>query len=57
VTIVQKPTAAAAISMGYPLEVARATPTFVALHLVRSFLGEHRSSVACSTSACAASAG
>jgi zinc protease len=46
VTIVQKPTAAAAISFGYPLEVVRGHPDFVALHLARSFLGEHRSSVA-----------
>jgi zinc protease len=46
VTLVQKQTGAAAISMGYPLEVVRGHPDFVALHLVRSFLGEHRSSVA-----------
>jgi zinc protease len=46
VTIVQKPTAAAAISFGYPLSVVRGHADFVPLYLVRSFLGEHRSSVA-----------
>ena len=44
VTLVQKQTISAAISMGFPIEVTRAHPDFVALNLVRSYLGEHRSS-------------
>ena len=47
VTIVDKPeTRAVAISMGHPIEVTRAHPDFVALDLVRSWLGEHRNSSA-----------
>ena len=46
VTLVQKDTRAAAISMGFPIEVARGHPDFVALNLVRSWFGEHRSSSA-----------
>jgi zinc protease len=46
VTLVQKQTIAAAISMGFPIEVTRGHPDFVALNLVRSYLGEHRSSTA-----------
>lgn len=46
VTLVQKQTISAAISMGFPIEVTRAHPDFVALNLVRSYLGEHRSSTA-----------
>jgi zinc protease len=46
-TLVAKPeTRAAAISMGFPLEVTRSHPDFVALDLVRSWLGEHRNSSA-----------
>lgn len=44
VTLVQKQTISAAISMGFPIEVTRSHPDFVALNLVRSYLGEHRSS-------------
>jgi len=46
VTLVQKQTIATAISMGFPIDVRRGHPDFVALNLVRSFLGEHRSSTA-----------
>lgn len=46
VTLVQKDTRAAAISMGFPIEVVRGHPDFVALYLARSYLGEHRSSAA-----------
>lgn len=45
--VVHKPeTRAAAISMGFPMAVTRAHPDFVALDLVRSWLGEHRNSSA-----------
>jgi zinc protease len=44
VTLVQKDTRATAISMGFPTEVTRSHPDFVALWLVASYLGEHRSS-------------
>ena len=45
--IVAKPEArATAISMGFPIAVTRAHPDFVALDLVRSWLGEHRNSSA-----------
>jgi len=45
--VVHKPeTRAAAISMGFPLTVTRTHPDFVALDLVRSWLGEHRNSSA-----------
>lgn len=46
VTLVQKQTIAAAISMGFPIDVTRSHPDYVALNLVRSYLGEHRSSTA-----------
>lgn len=46
VTLVQKQTIATAISMGFPIDVRRGHPDFVALNLVRSYLGEHRSSTA-----------
>ena len=42
-TIVQKPTRATGIHIGFPIEVTRAHPDFAALWLVRSWLGEHRS--------------
>src|SRR5690606_1041568 len=44
VTLVDKDTRAAAISIGYPIEVRRGDPDWVALDLVRSYFGEHRSS-------------
>ena len=44
VTLVEKDTRSAAISMGFPIEVTRSHPDFVALWLVRSYFGEHRSS-------------
>jgi len=43
-TIVAKDTRATAISWGFPIEVTRSHPDFTALWLVRSWLGEHRSS-------------
>lgn len=42
--IVQKNTRATAISFGFPIDVTRADKDFVALWLVRSYLGEHRNS-------------
>lgn len=44
ITLIQKPTIAAAISMGFPIAVKRGHPDFVALYLARSYFGEHRSS-------------
>ncbi len=44
VTLVEKDTRAAAISMGFPIDVTRSHPDFPALWLVRSYFGEHRSS-------------
>lgn len=44
VTLVQKDTRAVAISLGFPIEVTRSHPDFVALWLARSYFGEHRSS-------------
>lgn len=44
VTLVDKDTRAAAISMGFPIDVRRGDPDFVALYLIRSYFGEHRSS-------------
>jgi zinc protease len=44
VTLVEKDTRGAAISMGFPIEVTRSHPDFPALWLVRSYFGEHRSS-------------
>ncbi len=47
VTIVDKPEArAVAISMGHRIDVTRSHPDFVALDVVRSWLGEHRNSSA-----------
>ncbi|HVS17970.1 MAG TPA: pitrilysin family protein [Planctomycetota bacterium] len=43
--IVAKDTRATAISMGFPIEVTRAHPDYVALYLARTWLGEHRSSM------------
>lgn len=44
VTIVEKDTRSVAMSLGFPIEVNRSHPDWTALDLVRSFLGEHRSS-------------
>ncbi len=44
VTIVEKQTKATAVSFGFPINVTRADKDFVALWLVRSYLGEHRNS-------------
>lgn len=44
VTIVEKDTRSVAMSLGFPIEVNRAHKDWTALNLVRSFLGEHRSS-------------
>ncbi|MDX1530648.1 MAG: pitrilysin family protein, partial [Rhodothermales bacterium] len=44
VTLVDKDTRGAAISLGFPIEVTRSHPDFPALWLVRSYFGEHRSS-------------
>lgn len=44
VTIVEKQTQPTAVSFGFPIEVNRSHPDWVALWLVRSFLGEHRNS-------------
>jgi zinc protease len=41
--IVEKPTRATGLHMGFPLDVERGDPDWVALWLARSFLGEHRS--------------
>ena len=45
VTIVDKETRATAISFGHPIPVKRGHPDYPALHLVRTWLGEHRSSM------------
>lgn len=42
--IVEKETPAVAVSFGFPITVRRGDPDWVALWLVRSWLGEHRSS-------------
>ncbi len=44
VTVVEKQTMPTAVSFGFPIEVNRTHPDWVALWLVRSFLGEHRNS-------------
>ncbi|WP_154223308.1 M16 family metallopeptidase [Marinicella rhabdoformis] len=44
VTIVEKETMPTAVSFGFPIEVNRSHEDWVALWLVRSFLGEHRNS-------------
>ncbi len=41
--IVQKETPAVAVSFGFPIDLRRGDPDWVALWLVRSWLGEHRS--------------
>jgi zinc protease len=40
--IVQKETSSVALSFGFPLAIGRGDPDWVALWLVRSYLGEHR---------------
>ncbi|MBY6186990.1 insulinase family protein [Marinobacter hydrocarbonoclasticus] len=43
--VINKPqTKATAVSFGFPITLNRADPDWVALYLVRSYLGEHRSS-------------
>lgn len=41
--VIQKETPAVAVSFGFPIELRRGDPDWVALWLVRSYLGEHRS--------------
>lgn len=41
--VVQKETPAVAVSLGFPIELTRGDPDWIALWLVRSYLGEHRS--------------
>jgi zinc protease len=43
-TIVEKETPAVAVSFGFPIELKRGDPDWVALWLARSYLGEHRNS-------------
>jgi zinc protease len=42
VDMVKKDTRATAISFGFPIDVTRKDPDFIALSVVRSWLGEHR---------------
>ena len=42
-TIIEKETPGVAVSFGFPIDVRRGDPDWVALWLVRSWLGEHRS--------------
>ncbi len=42
--IVQKETQSVAVSFGFPIELRRGDPDWIALWLARSWLGEHRSS-------------
>jgi zinc protease len=42
-TIIEKETPGVAVSFGFPIEVKRGDPDWVALWLARSYLGEHRS--------------
>jgi zinc protease len=44
VTIIEKETLATAVSFGFPIDINRADKDFVALWLLRSYLGEHRNS-------------
>jgi zinc protease len=43
-TIVEKETPAVAVSFGFPIDLKRGDPDWVALWLARSYLGEHRNS-------------
>ncbi len=45
-TIIQKETRATAISLGFPVGVTRSDKDWIALDVVRSFLGQHRNSSA-----------
>jgi zinc protease len=45
VLLVDKPTEAAAISFGYPIDLLRHDPAFVPLLVANSYFGEHRNSV------------
>jgi zinc protease len=45
VTIVEKETPAVAVSFGFPIDLKRGDPDWLALWLVRSWLGEHRSEI------------
>jgi zinc protease len=45
-TIIQKETRACAISFGFPIDVVRSDKDWIALDLVRSWLGQHRNSSA-----------
>jgi len=42
-SIIEKETPGVAVSFGFPIDVRRGDPDWVALWLVRSYLGEHRS--------------
>ncbi len=42
--LIQKETPAVAVSFGFPIDLKRGDPDWVALWLVRSYFGEHRSS-------------
>jgi zinc protease len=42
VTLVEKPTASTAISLGFPIDVTRRDDDFYALAVANSYLGEHR---------------
>ena len=42
--LIEKETPAVAVSFGFPIELKRGDPDWVALWLVRSYFGEHRSS-------------
>ncbi len=42
-TIVEKETPAVAVSLGFPIDLRRGDPDWIALWLARSYLGEHRS--------------
>ena len=41
--VIEKETSAVAVSFGFPIELRRGDPDWVALWLARSYLGEHRS--------------
>lgn len=43
-TVIRKETQAVAVSFGWPIAVKRGDPDWIALWLVRSYLGEHRNS-------------
>ena len=42
-TIVQKDTRATGIHLGFPIDITRADPDWIALWMVRSYFGQHRS--------------